>query len=393
MWLNWLGDPSSTHSRPATSDRVTSRTGCPADAAAGPLRVLVVGDSVPALVLTRLLERDGHAPTHVRRRSDDAASAVVTLVPPALTAVDSLVDGTIDAVPVSKLHVERAGETRCYDANGFGRTPLLLDHRSGRRRLRRAIDRSNRRTAQVTRLRSTEGGVEAAFAGGERVTFDLVVGADGPNSFVGFLTGNDQESDDGIGEWTFRIPRPTDWPAGVVESWHGDAVATASPADEDLAIGLGVRGAANVGAGGTDIATAALSDLPGRLGTVVDGLPDRARYRRLPDPGSDQRWRTDRVAFCGTAAAPVGRLSGLAPSLGVEDAVVLAESLAESPSVEAALDSYAEERAGRWRTIRTAAAGATGYSPLDQSGALGRLAELRAVGFDAVLDGNRVDGR
>lgn len=394
MWSNWLERSPCVRSRPAADDEApqfasaTTRSG---DGAADPARVLVVGETVPGLVLTRLLERDGHAPTLVRRRRDAAVSDV-TLIPPAVTTVDGLVDGTVDAVPVSEIRVTCDGAARAHAATGFGRTSLLLDRRLVRRRLRRTTDPSNRRTARVDRLRSTGQGVEVAFAGGERATFDLVVGADGPNSFVGFLTGNTHGSDGGIREWAFRVPEPTDWPGGVVESWGGDAVATAAPVDDGIAVRLGVSGAGETAGAGGDVAGEALSALDGRLGNLVDGLPDRASYRRLPDPGAEPRWRAGRVAFCGTAAAPVGRLSGLAPSLGVEDAVALADLLGTASSVPAALDSYAEERAKCLQAVRTAAedAGhpAPAYRPLQRSGMLGRLAGLRAVGFASVFEGS-----
>lgn len=393
MWSNWLGDRPCPHSRSATSNessRITSTTGRSADTVADPLRVLVVGDTVSALVLTRLLEHEGHAPTLIRRRSDDTTAAAVTLVPPAVTAIDELVDGVLDAVPVSKLHVEQKSEARSYAAPGVGQTPLLLNHRLVRRRLRRAISYSNRQTAQVAGLHVTENGVETVFTGDERETFDLVVGADGPHSFIRILMENNQENDDGIQEWAFRVPRPGDWPPGVVESWHSDAVVTAAPVDDNLAIRLGVHGMDGRQATGSDVAAEALSNRGGRLGNIVDSPPGRASYRRLPDPESNPGWRADRVAFCGNAAAPVGQLSGLAPSLGVEDAVMLVEALAESSSVQAALDSYADDRSDRLRAIRTAADNAavraTKYPPLNQSGMLGRLAKLRGIGFLHVID-------
>lgn len=357
------------------------------------MRVLVVGDTVPGLVLTRLLERDGHTPTLVGRRGDDTLIDVV-LAASAAATVDHLVDGSVaaTATPVSEIQVSCDCGATAYCAAGATPTSLLLDYRWLRRSLGRAIDPKNRRTARIHQIQPCEQGVEVAFAGGKRAMFDLVIGADGPNSFVGFLEGNSRERDGNVQEWRFRISRPQDWPDGMVESWDDDAVVTVAPVSDGLAVRLGVRGGADGKSMRSTVAAAALSTLRGQLGDAVgNALPERASYRRLPDPGVDPRWRAERIAFCGNAAAPVGRLSGLAPTLGVEDAVTLVDALSKSSSVRDALDSYATERGDRLRTVRAAAndaaARAVEYLPVHKPGSLGQLAKLRTVGFASVLGG------
>ncbi len=398
MLSNWLGHPPRPSERALPTVGSVNRGGSHVasapvgDRAENTMRVLVVGDTVPGLVLTRLLERDGHTPTLVGRRGDDTLIDAV-LAASAAATVDHLVDGSVaaTATPVTEIQVNCDCGATAYCA-GADPTSLLLDYRWLRRSLRRAIDPKNRRTARIHQLQPCEQGVEVAFAGGERAIFDLVIGADGPNSFVGFLRANSRERDGNVQEWTFRIPRPQDWPNGMVESWDDDAVVTASPVGDGLAVRLGVRGGADGKPMRSTVAAAALSTLRGRLGDAVgNALPERASYRRLPDPGVDPRWRAERIAFCGNAAAPVGRLSGLAPTLGVEDAVTLVDELARSSSVQDALDRYATERTDRLRTLRAAAndaaASAVEYLPVQKPGSLGRLAKLRTVGFASVLGG------
>ena len=331
----------------------------------GPPRVLVAGGTVTGLVLAALLERHGLRVTHIGHRSPADGSPA----PLALDALSVLGDlgVTVPTTAFDHVAVEHGDRAALCFRDG---TAPYADRAALRERLRGTVDSSPH--DGVDRVDNHPDGVCVRFGDGERARFDLVAGADGPNSFLRTAAGVPMEAG-GVHEWSFRVDRSG--PSTPREAWAPGVLATATPLEGGLRVRLAVAG--EQGHPET-LAAAALSRLGGPLGGLLDGEPpDRARYQRLPDPAAAATWRAGRVAFCGGAAAPLPGLSGLSPALGVGDAAVLAAAVAEA-GVPGALDRYAARRRRRLTAVR-GAAGETRYPPTELEGPLGRVAGLRSV--------------
>ncbi|MEF8840861.1 MAG: NAD(P)/FAD-dependent oxidoreductase [Haloarculaceae archaeon] len=324
-------------------------------------QVLVVGDGVGGLSAAAFLAQRGLDPTVVVAPPDRSADRPVG--PEAVdgcvlcwhTAVALLAElGATEALTHSATEVETwllsTGEGTVLDRletahHGEGHPFLAVD----RRRLGRALrDRLPQNSVRVTKtprtLRTDDGPPQVEFEDGVRERFDLVVGADGTDSWVR-TAGFDapEPAPWGTTTWAFRADGVRT-ARTVGEAWGGDAVVAVVPTVSGVCGRLVTTtddavAAADALADGFDHAGHPVTDglrLPGPDALV--GAPDRVLRA---DP-----WVTDRLALLGDAARTLPPCS-LGPSLAIEDAYVLAEELATRDRPAAALERYEHRRLDR----------------------------------------------
>lgn len=205
--------------------------------------------------------------------------------------------------------------------------------------------------------------VDVAFTDGSSGTYDLLIAADGNYSAVRKVLWPDAKPQfTGQGVWRYNVPRPADleWSdlyIGVQNGYRGKAgycpltpeemyifVVTEEPgnprfAPETLAVEMSKR----------------LQGYGGMLGDAAKQVTDPALvvYRPLeacimPDP-----WYHGRVLLIGDAAHSATPHLGQGAAMAVEDAVVLAEELAEDQSIDTALRAFMDRRFERAKLVGT----------------------------------------
>jgi 2-polyprenyl-6-methoxyphenol hydroxylase-like FAD-dependent oxidoreductase len=235
--------------------------------------------------------------------------------------------------------------------------------------------------------------VAVTFDDGTTASYDLVVGADGPNSFLGTLADNVHMFEHGMHEWTVRTQRPPSWPGGRRERWGRQALLSATPLDEALAVSVRFPRRPAREATPRDRVATLLARIDGPITSALGRtISDESAYRLLPDPAGESTWRTGRVVFCGGAAASLGWSAGVETSLAVEDAATLVDSLVETSAIEDALSRYTTDRRGRLLAVRDAvrAERATWVDALlpevDDPISLDATLRARAIDTDFVTD-------
>lgn len=322
-------------------------------------QVLVVGDGVVGLCAAAFLGHRGLDPTVVPSTAREPADCRVVLWPTvasmlaelgvfgelagAITEVDTWLLATTDGTVCERL-------TAADDADPFVSV--------GRARLRRALrdclpSSSVRVTKTIRTLRTADGPPLVEFEDGVDERFDLVVGADGADSTVravGFDVGEPVPR--GTTTWRFRTDGRRGAPGTVIELWGEDARLLVGP-DASGACGHLVTtiddpvAAADALAAVVDAGGAVAGELAPPDPDDLVGTPDRTVRA--------DRWVTDRLALLGAAARPRSPLFTLGPSLGVEDAYVLAEAVAADWSLGRALGSYEDRRRERFDRLHARA--------------------------------------
>lgn len=352
-------------------------------------RVLVAGGTVAALALTTWLGRTGHRVTHVNATRETATPNGPTLLPRQTveTLADCIPGGSLDGLtrPVTEHRIDgpQCSLTLASDAD----PPLWLDVPDLYRRLDRRQDGATRRDDAVDHLRDVPDGIEVTFADGSRATYDVVVAADGQNSFVGSLTGAVHEFQRGLHEWSTSLPRPSAIVSSPCEHWDTAVCVTVVPFDDELAVQVRMPRRSTADHSPRTRAGAALERLDvGLPEPLQSGIPPGSSYRLLPDPTACGTWRAGRVVLCGTAASPLSGFRGLHPTLPVEDSIVLVDSLVAADSVDAALSRYAVDRRARqhsvWNALTDCRPDWTSALPFAGDGPLSLEMRLQSLRFD-----------
>jgi 2-polyprenyl-6-methoxyphenol hydroxylase-like FAD-dependent oxidoreductase len=232
----------------------------------------------------------------------------------------------------------------------------------------------------VTSLADDGSKVHVGFHDGTTGDFDLVIGADGIHSVIRRLAfGGPQPNLVGQAGWRFVLDGHPE-----IDGWNGwigrDRGFLA------LAIGRGrVYCFADVRS--SDPADPTAGD-PARLVSMFAAFPDPvpSLLREIP-PASDvwfspveevaPTWSRGRVQLVGDAAHASSPNMAEGASLAIEDAIVLAEELSASDTVEAALAAFRTRRAARvqWVQDTTHRRDRLRYLP-----ALARIAIMRVAG-------------
>jgi len=239
----------------------------------------------------------------------------------------------------------------------------------------------------VTGVEPITDGVRATFEQGIDEPFDTVVTTDRTL----LRTRDPATGARSVHTWTFEWPAGVPSPDAPTERW-GDAIAAFTT---PVADGTRVRlVAAAEAVPDPAVAVDELAGLFGHLFPATDdpvaAIEQRAlRYRRVPlvVPAS---MCPGRAALVGPAARTTVPGNPLGPALGVEDAWVLADTVAYGPpGLDAALDAYERRRRTRTTDLLPGPTGGLGTSGVaaDFRPPLGRLSAARRLAFGHVLDG------
>ncbi|MFC3476883.1 FAD-dependent monooxygenase [Halobacterium litoreum] len=230
-----------------------------------------------------------------------------------------------------------------------------------------------------------------AFADGTRVSADVVVGADGIDSAVRDAVAPDVETRAldgvvyrGVADVSLSDPHTT----RGVEVWGDGTYTGGASLGEDSFYWFATR--PGRAAAGTEPAGDALPGLreryasfPDPIPAVVNALDPEDVFRSgLRDVPSLDRWVRGRVALAGDAAHGMLPFAGQGAAQSIEDAVVLADSLASYYDTEAALEEYECVRKPRADRVR-AESHVLGRVGTSQSGV---VAGLRNRLFSVVPD-------
>ena len=326
-----------------------------------PIRILVVGAGIAGLSLARALRRRSLDAELVERSIDwPIAGAGVYIPGNGVRVLDAL--GLGEAVRARGTVVERRrllddrGHLLIdYDEAGFWRdvAPPIALHRRDLHDvlLAGAAGTPIRLGTTVTSVVDDDGSVRVRFSDGRDGAYDLVVGADGMHSAMREMVfGGPAPRLVGQAGWRFVIdghPEITDWNA-----WLG-------PDRGFLLLGIG-RGRVY---GFVDVRSTTLDDPTGgdptRLAPwfadFVDPVPamldEALRTSELwfapVEEVAPPTWSKGRVLLIGDAAHASSPNMAEGASMAMEDALVLAEALATSSDVDAALASFRARRATR----------------------------------------------
>lgn len=322
-------------------------------------QVLVVGEGVGGLTTAAFLSQGGLSPVVVTPHECEQASTRPLVLYSSALALFSTV-GVADDILASATPI-RQWTLRCLDDSRTERLTsahdaqwpvATVDPTQLRATLRTRIPAGNIRLSKTPRtLVPTDGGIDVEFTDGVREQFDVVVGADGPRSWVRTARFEDDAPERwGTTTWTLRVDDQLTTSETVTELWSRDGVLAVGPA-------LGHGGTrfvtATVDERAPDTARRLLSDSlplvgpsdrdePGGV-TVVDGHVDYGV--------STERWVAGETALVGPAARSFPPVLSLVPSLTVADAYVLADELVNADSAAGALGRYARRRRGRHRAL------------------------------------------
>jgi FAD-dependent urate hydroxylase len=352
-------------------------------------RILIVGGGIAGLTAAIALHRRGFTPELVERAASwRAIGTGIIIQPNAMRLLRELgVASDLEATGAAVRRfqfLDKQGELLSeIDLNELWSgvdSGVAIERGDLQKAILRRVHREHCRLGvAVTSLRPREGSVSIGFSDGGSANYDLAIGADGIGSTVRTLTiGATASRYCGQAAWRAIAPISRK-NADEVQFWLGDGSFFTT-----YAVGAGrTYGCAYV-------ADAAPGQVPveGRLARFRDcfaafGEPVRALLDSLAR--DDQihcsaveslelpEWRKGRVLLIGDAAHASSPMMGQGGCMAVEDAVVLAELLETSPTVDAALDAFSPRRRPRVDWVQA------------QSDALARNALAPAAVRDSII--------
>jgi 2-polyprenyl-6-methoxyphenol hydroxylase-like FAD-dependent oxidoreductase len=317
---------------------------------AGGRSAIVVGAGIGGLAAGIALRRSGWEVAVLERAPAlHPLGAGLSIWPNGVAALRSLGVGAVcDApeVPRSEGALRRAdgSELAGFDPAAiearFG-APLVGVHRGDlQEALLGALGEPPRTGTEVEAV----GDGSAILAGGEELSADLVVGADGLHSTVREWTiGTEEPADSGIVAWRGVAASQADVPAG--EWWGRGCVAGLLP----LSGGRTYWYAAHRAGDEEEDLERRIAQFGPPVRDAINGTDRDARLRhRLYDRPPAGRWSRGPVTLLGDAAHPMLPFLGQGACSALEDAVALAAAVDGEPDIEAALAAY--EGARRPRT-------------------------------------------
>lgn len=210
----------------------------------------------------------------------------------------------------------------------------------------------------VASFRQDEAGVEVEFSDGTRGRYDLVVGADGAYSKLRSALFGDTRRPQYTGQavWRAMVPRPANVKGrhSYYGPRHKSGFNPVSQSEMYIYLVENVTGNPRVeperwAARMREL----LLDFGGHIGAVRDTITDPARivYRPVESLIMPKPWHKGRVVLIGDAVhtAPPQLASGAA--IAIEDAIVLAEMIADAEDAAVMLDRFVARRFERCRLV------------------------------------------
>jgi len=321
------------------------------------MRILIVGAGIAGLAARRALVRRGFSVKVIERNRSAGLGGAGLFLPG--NGVRALCDlGLRDGLfllshPVNaqRFYDERGRLLTEVDTNAYWQrvAPCRAIRRSDLwQLLNDGMDPSDIEFRQIVGIASSPDGCHVAFADGGMDAFDVVIGADGVNSLVRGLAFNPPVTPEYVGNvcWRFIVPNTCS-----VDEWSvmlgADRSLLAKPISKTelyIYADISVDQAAARDYSQETALLPLFGDMAGPLRPALElsseALVHFGELVRL-QLGT---WYQDRVVMVGDAAHASPPSMAQGACLAVEDALVLAEELAASPSIERALGRYQDRQ-------------------------------------------------
>ena len=338
------------------------------------LRVLVVGGGIAGLTTAVALRHDGHTVEVIERHAQwPTVGWGLSLTGPALRALRTIgldracsdAGWAIEGIDNCDVHATVLHRVDPPSLLGPGE-PIMVG--IGRPALSRVLREAGAEAGVVlttgtwpTTVVSRTDDVDVALSDGSNRVVDLVIAADGVNSWTRDAIGiKDQPVFVGQVVWRTSVPRPT-WATRLRTfnaHTHSSGLIPFSPREAyvfttEITSDADPISPAALVAGMREV----LAPLEGEMAAIRDRIEDPARIVRRPVVRLlvEEPWHRGRVVLVGDAAHTCAPHMVSGAALAIEDAVVLAEEIRDTADVEEALANYWHRRLPRARLVVDAA--------------------------------------
>jgi 2-polyprenyl-6-methoxyphenol hydroxylase-like FAD-dependent oxidoreductase len=351
-------------------------------------QILVVGDDLAAAATAGFLEQAGLDPVLASAAGERTRPPVVTVWEPGLTLLERIgLRRPVErrGTSLARLDCRTSGDS--WASDGTARPSLVALSRPQLRKLlaRHLFARIRTTERPVRSLTPTTSGVRVTFEQGIEEPFDTVVTTD-----RSLVPERDPPKPTGLHGWAFEWPDEVPAPEAPTEAWAETLAAFTVP----HATGTHAQ---FVAAGRTSPSAAvSATGLADRFGHLFDDVPSPFtalddggfEYRRLPR-AVPVSLCLGRVALVGPGARTSVPGSCLGASFGIEDAWVIADTLAYGPAdTDEALTAYEGRRKQRATALCPRVDDTAGTRvPIPLSPPLARLCAARTLAFSHAIDG------
>lgn len=325
------------------------------------MKILIVGGGIAGLSMARALERHGMQADLVEHHRDEPTGGTGLYLPGNATrALEQL--GLLDSVRAEAvpIHTQRILDSRGRPLS-ITRTPEFWDECGPclslpRARLygilRHSLNHSEIRFGvSVVDIRQTGGPCEVTFSDGTNAVYDLVVGADGIHSSVRERVFPDAKPAY-VGNvcWRFITPNTAGIDGWTVMLGSGLTLLAIPVSERDVYVyaDMAVAGS-EARAGIRDVSLITLFEgFAAPVFPLVAEMPDstQVHFGSIEQVVMDE-WVRGRVVLIGDAAHASSPSMAEGAGMAMEDALVLAETLADAASPDAALAAYTLRRRPR----------------------------------------------
>lgn len=361
------------------------------------MRVLIIGGGIAGTAAALALHQAGFAPTVHEAHPDhgEDLGAFLTLASNGMRALGEL--GAAEPVadrgfPLTRLRLIDATGTELTDAPlGEPDDPLTRYRCLRRADLAAALQQEVRRRgipithgARLSSLTEDAASITATFANGQTATGDLLIGADGLNSATRSLISPAEPHYAGQRVFYGYTTEATAI-ANAAASQHPDSIAmirgsktafgyACSPSGEVFWFAR-VSGppaspdeiATTTPAAWRDYLTPLLHPDTTPAADIVEATPDQLMVTNAVDLPLGLPWHTPRAVLIGDAAHAASPATGQGASMALEDAVILAKALRDTPTTTTALAAFDRLRRPRVEhNIAASAALSAGRPPSRQ---------------------------
>ncbi|WP_004580200.1 FAD-dependent monooxygenase [Marinobacter nanhaiticus] len=323
------------------------------------MKILIVGGGIAGLSLAIALEQRGYQADIVEKYSAHSVSGTGLFLPGNATraiAQLGLLDDTLDiAVPIKSQQIlDSSGKqlsiTHTEPFWGPCGPCLSLPRRALYKILLGAVRHTSPKfLTEVQAIRQFQKRCEVDFSDGRSGIYDLVVGADGINSAVRQMV-FPEVAPAYVGNVCWRFIAPT---LPGIEGWtvmlgNGRTLLAIPVSDTETYVyadrALNHHEAAN----GSMQMGSLFGEFSDPLSPLVENLSAETQihFGRIEEISMPQ-WRCGRVILIGDAAHACSPSMAQGAGLAMEDALVLADSIATRPNLAAALASYTDRRRPR----------------------------------------------